>query len=957
MATVYLARDLRHDRDVALKVLRPELAALLGGERFLREIRVTAQLQNPHILPLLDSGEVDGLLYYVMPYVAGESLRDRLRRELQLPVDDALRLAREVAEALSAAHGQGVIHRDVKPENILLSGGHALLADFGIARALDDAGERITETGLAVGTAAYMSPEQASGERRLDGRSDIYSLGCVLYEMLAGEPPFTGPTARAIMVKRLTDPVPQIGRLRPISAAVQAVIARALAVTPADRYSSAIQFAEALAGAPTAAPAPAGSAPGAKRRPIRLWLGAVAALVLVAVGLGVREIRRNDGPSLRSDVIAVAPFRVSSGDSSLSYLREGMVDLLAAKLTGEGGPLAADPRAVLSAWRGAASGSDRDLTEARALQLAARLGAGQLLLGDLVAPEHRLVVSARVLAVPDGAVKAHATVEGPADSLTTILDRLTTKLLTLSANEGGQRLSALTSASLPAVQHYLAGQALYRRGLYDQAIGRFDAALQVDSGFALAALGFLASAVRLPENETSSRAERLWATGRNRLNARDDAFLTVLLGMTYSDSIPYSRRLRDAERFVSIAPDRAEAYVALSDMYMDFGEMLGVPDAPARAVAACESALALDSTFLPAVENLTVLAARAGDTATVRRNRDRYRAIAPNQEVWPWIAWRMAVALDDRRALDSIRSQYPTMYVMNLMGIGQMAQYDGVSVQDAGMAQQAWLKRESRRSYRVTALAEVGAWALNGGRPAEARKIREEQEQEPEQARATLARMNQIIDALYWDGDSVAAARAVTQLAALPDSQTEGRPPPIHLCALEQWRLAHGERSTVGRSIGRLRGATARPELARMTSAAHGCAILLEAIVASLEQRSDRVARIARLDSLMLTGPAYRAYDLSWNLVLARLKEAQGDLPGALAATRRRLYFYAEPQFLSTYLREEGRLAGLTGDRVGAIRAYRHYLTLRADPEPALRSQVQWVRAALTKLLGEPGRS
>jgi eukaryotic-like serine/threonine-protein kinase len=200
MATVYLAEDLKHHRRVAVKVLRPELAAALGPERFLREIETTAGLRHPHILPLFDSGEAAGFLYYVMPYVEGESLEDRIARERQLSLDDAVRIAREVADALSYAHAHGVVHRDIKPGNILLEGGHAVVADFGIARAVRAAGdERLTQTGMAVGTPTYMSPEQASGETEVDGRSDLYSLACVLYEMLAGQPPFTGPTAESVL--------------------------------------------------------------------------------------------------------------------------------------------------------------------------------------------------------------------------------------------------------------------------------------------------------------------------------------------------------------------------------------------------------------------------------------------------------------------------------------------------------------------------------------------------------------------------------------------------------------------------------------------------------------------------------------------------------------------------------------------------------------------------------------
>src|SRR5512143_3682836 len=255
MATVYLAQDLKLPRPVALKVLRPELAAALGPERFLREVRITARLNHPHILPLLVSGEARGFLYYVMPYVEGESLRDRLTREKQLPLDDALQIAREVADALSYAHSHGVIHRDIKPENILLESRHAVVADFGIARAVSVAGgERLTGTGLAVGTPAYMSPEQATGESDLDGRSDEYALGCVLYEMLAGEPPFTGPTPQAVVAKRLSTPPPAVSILRDtVPAGVEAALSRALARTPADRWPTAAEFAAALAetGSPT----------------------------------------------------------------------------------------------------------------------------------------------------------------------------------------------------------------------------------------------------------------------------------------------------------------------------------------------------------------------------------------------------------------------------------------------------------------------------------------------------------------------------------------------------------------------------------------------------------------------------------------------------------------------------------------------------------------------------------
>jgi serine/threonine protein kinase/WD40 repeat protein len=249
MANVYLALDLRLNRRVALKVLRPELAAMLGKERFLREVQIAAQLSHPHILPLHDSGEAESQLFYAMPYVDGGSLRERLDRDSQLSLEETLRIAQAVGSALDYAHRQGVVHRDIKPENILLHGDEPLVADFGVALALSSAGgERLTETGFSLGTPAYMSPEQATGGRRLDGRSDQYSLACVIYEMLAGEPPYTGPSAQAIIAKRFSEPIPHVSVLRAVPAGVEAAIMRALSKSPADRFATVGEFSKALAG-------------------------------------------------------------------------------------------------------------------------------------------------------------------------------------------------------------------------------------------------------------------------------------------------------------------------------------------------------------------------------------------------------------------------------------------------------------------------------------------------------------------------------------------------------------------------------------------------------------------------------------------------------------------------------------------------------------------------------------
>ena len=357
MATVYLAHDLRHDRPVALKVLHPELAASVGSERFQREIRLVARLQHPHILSIHDSGEVAGdastppLLWFAMPFVEGESLRDQLARERQLPLEDAVRIGREAADALEYAHRHGVVHRDIKPENILLSAGHALVADFGIARALaDQADSKLTETGTTLGTPAYMSPEQAAGERSVDHRSDIYSLACVLFEAIAGEPPFTGPTAQSIIARRFTETPRPLRELREtVPAAVERAVAKALARSPADRYGSAAEFARALAEATTgsmpaeaARPATVPTAPtmATAAQPVprqtRRFPGTAALAIGFVLGLGVLFgwLRSHGhGGDTPGDLkrLAVLPFE-NLGAGEDEYFADGVTDEVRGKL-------------------------------------------------------------------------------------------------------------------------------------------------------------------------------------------------------------------------------------------------------------------------------------------------------------------------------------------------------------------------------------------------------------------------------------------------------------------------------------------------------------------------------------------------------------------------------------------------------------------------------------------------
>jgi len=386
MAVVFLAEDLKHHRRVALKVLRPELAQALGPERFLREIEIAAQLTHPHILPLHDSGTVEyrpGFPgpYYAMPYVEGESLRGRLTREKQLPLEDALQITREVADALGYAHSLGLVHRDIKPENILFEAGHAVVSDFGIARAIAVAGgEKLTETGLVVGTPAYMSPEQAAGVE-VDGRSDLYSLGCVLYEMLVGEPPFTGPTAQAILARKSTESVPSLRAVREtVPEAVEHTISKALAKVPADRFATAARFTEALNAGLTAGP----PSPQVRRArtPWIVALGAVVLAIVVATGLLLRPAT----PTPQR--VAVLYFDYLSPDTADLYLADGLTEEITSRL-GEVGRLQVKSRSAVRRFRGAS------LTDLAAIGQA--LGVGYLVEGSVQPAADRVRASIRLI--------------------------------------------------------------------------------------------------------------------------------------------------------------------------------------------------------------------------------------------------------------------------------------------------------------------------------------------------------------------------------------------------------------------------------------------------------------------------------------------------------------------------------------------------------------------------------
>jgi serine/threonine protein kinase/Flp pilus assembly protein TadD len=445
-AVVYLAKDLKHQRRVAIKILRPEIAEAVGSARFLREIKIAAQLRHPHIVPLHDSGEACGFIYFVMPLIEGESLRDRIRSEKQLVVEDAVRITCEVADALDYAHRHDVVHRDVKPENILLEDGHAVVVDFGIARAISAAGrEQVTEQGLAVGTASYMSPEQASGEEQIDCRSDLYSLGCVLYEMLAGQPPFVGVDARAVIARHLNDPVPPLTTVRPnVPRVVAHAVTKALAKAPADRYASLCELAEAL----------------------------------------VADEAEEEGPAQQS--IAVLPFANMSGSDDSGYLSDGITEEIInvlAKLEG-----------LQVASRTSSFAFKEKTLDVRAI--AEQLNVHTVLEGSVRRAGKRLRVTAQLINASDGYHLWSERYDRDMEDVFAIQDEIAQNIaraLQVFLSDGAEHaMVQAPTAEVKAYEYYLKGRQFFhqaRKRSLQFAREMFMRAIEVDPNYALAYAG------------------------------------------------------------------------------------------------------------------------------------------------------------------------------------------------------------------------------------------------------------------------------------------------------------------------------------------------------------------------------------------------------------------------------------------------------------------------------------
>lgn len=609
-AVVYLARDQRHERLVALKVLRPELAASLSAERFLREIKIAAGLTHPHILPIHDSGEAAGLLYYVMPYVEGESLKARLQREGPLPVEDALRIAREVADALRYAHSQGVVHRDIKPGNILLVGGHAVVADFGIATAIGAEAETLTEAGLVIGTPAYMSPEQARGGTVVDGRTDLYSLGCVLYEMLTGHPPFTGPTSQAVLMQHSSDPpVPVRTRRASVPIEIDRAVARLLAKLPADRFSTADQF---LAATP--AERAEGAPPGGPRARVRSRaLGAAVALAaMIAAGAAlVRSTGRHPGPV----GVVVLPFETPGGAASAGSPGDGAAHLTLGRtlewMPGlnaiDGSPLVGDG----ASWRRIAL--PELLREAR------RAGGKYLLAGTMTPGRGSVRLGIDIYAVAGGDRVLRAEDSATAGHLEAALAQLAlASAEALAEREGlgtGGRRSLFAATRSPAALGYLVqGQRRFWTGDFRGAADAFTAAVAADSDCGLA---YHRLSVAEEWAHDWNAALRTVAAGLDRRDRIAPRWVALLRGRYYYLTGQGDSAIATFQEAVLDHRDDVDAWMGLAESLFHFGGYAGHRLADAR--PAFERMAELDSAFAPNYSHLVDLALQERDEARARK--------------------------------------------------------------------------------------------------------------------------------------------------------------------------------------------------------------------------------------------------------------------------------------------------------------------------------------------------
>ncbi len=921
MATVYLAEDLKHHRKVAVKVLHPELAAILGAERFLREIEIAAGLDHPHILPLHDSGEAGGYLFYVMPYVEGESLRDRLNREKQLPLEDALQIAREVADALAYAHRQDIVHRDIKPENVMLGGGHARVADFGIARAMTAAGaQRMTQTGIVIGTPAYMSPEQASGSSDVDGRSDLYSLGCVLYEMLAGHAPFTGSAESVVRQHLFVEPT-AITTLRPaVPPQVAAAIARALAKTPADRYSPVGQFADALG--PVAlgtGPAPATAAVPRRTPPRPLMVVGIIALLLVGAVVIARVFPSGPWGSLISrgmiakrERVILADFENRTADSTAGAT---VTELMRIGLSRSQAVSLVDPGQVGRILGMMERDASKGLSAKTALEAAERDGIRAVITGEVAPVGNRIALTARLVGVDGNVLVAESETAAGADELTAAVDRLSGRLRkkfgeSIPRAEAAQPLDRVTTGSLRALRVFSEGLRALNQGDQSRALQLIEEAVAADTTFAMA---YRKLAILL-NNEGENRSRAVWAASkayeyRDRLTEREKylviaAYHTVVTG-NQDQQISAYRTVLD------LYPDDTYALNNLGAVYSGLREF-------GRAADYYAKALAVDSTNSLHYSNL------AGELGNLKRF-DAADSVARRFEhrfpKSPMVKLSYTINQANRGDYDSaavlvkglLADQKGTVY-------WEAIAHEWWGHLDALRGQMTSARRQWREALRITADRGMGgAYVLRSARRALGERFLLD---DPGAGRSLLEaavaryplKSLPPLDRPYGNLAMAYAASGDVSRAKALVAEYERTPEADHAADAERW--GHGARGVIALGEGRTDEAVTQ---FRQLDAGNSCATCGYPWIARAYEQAGNVdsaevyfRRFVETPSAELWyDDAHLAYALE---TLGQIYEARGDKARAREIYSRlaTLYENAEPEFKPVYDKAKLALLRLT---------------------------------------------
>jgi serine/threonine-protein kinase len=934
MAFVYQARDLKHDRDVALKVLRPELAANLGVDRFVREIRIAAQLEHPHILTLIDSGEADGLLYYVMPYIEGESLREKMDREGALPIPEAARILREVADALAYAHQHGVVHRDIKPDNVLLSSGHAEIMDFGVAKAVSDATgvQSITSTGMAIGTPAYMAPEQAAADPNVDHRADIYAVGTMGYELVAGRPPFVGASPQQVLAAHVTEtPSPLTDHRVDVPPGLVDAIMRSLAKLPADRWQSAGEMVPLLEAAST----PSGGVTPTEMRAVskgmrRTRWAAVAVIALVVVAVVVAVLDRGSSTAeLDANLVAVAPFDVLGNDLELWH--EGLVDVLSRNLDGAGPLRTVSPTVVVRRWSGRAD-------PASAAALGRETGARLAVFGQLVGTGGDSVrLSASLLDVARGTIIGEIEVRDAVDRMDQVADSVTMALLSELGRTrpiGSIRLTSFASSSLGAVKYFLQGEQHYRSSSFDSARVYYERAVELDSSFAMAYNRL--STVWGWQSTLYDSLSGYYGTKAGELNRglppRDSLYIAIdsqlnAAGSMWRAGLEFQTLVRrlfaSAEEATRRYPDDPGLWNMLGEVETHFGFFTGVERD--QAFESLKRAIELDSAFAPLYIHPVEYALRYQGVDSAQAYIDRYLALAPSDKHADGMRL-VSLLLDPTTAASAETRLFLDTASANPISTAYLALWDETDSAEVAI-RLSRLLAEGRPGFRPWSNPETGR----------------------RQMFRSLARRGRVQAAADVELHSSPAILQLVALGAIPDDSAGV----VFRSWLEEgndWRI-----STVSWFAERGDTAAVRDYIEALANPTP----FEEQVAPYTQQASQAYLALARGDTAAAVAMFREVPDsLCWScayvrLTRVRLLAATGQDSEAAQLLERRLSEFPtglEP----VWTLERGRVNERLGNREAAVDAYQFVADVWRHADPDLQPYVDEAKAGLERLTAEP---